>query len=191
MPVPWGCGFSGAPPTALKRCADHADQIGMGHIDFRIDHRDRDVGAPDHAVNVQDLELLENVLRGVALLTGIAARCRRLVGGRHLFQRVHVVRLRDGHELDGRQRADDVRRRPAVGDAELHRGRSGDGEILRGQQCQSELRDRGLQLFHGDVAGDLQDHFVLDETGLVRGRDVDDASREAGGRLLASAGTRR
>jgi hypothetical protein len=87
--------------------------------------------------------------------------------------------------------ADDVRRGPAVGDAELHRGRSGDREILRGQQCQPELGYRGLQLFHGDIAGDLQDHLVLDEAGLVRRRDVDDASREAGGRLLASAGSRR
>ena len=32
---------------------------------FRIDHRDRDIGAPDHAVNIGHLELLQDVLRGV------------------------------------------------------------------------------------------------------------------------------
>ena len=45
----------------------HAHEVGMRGVDFRIDHRDRDVGAPDHAVDIQHLELLEDVLRGVAL----------------------------------------------------------------------------------------------------------------------------
>ena len=75
---------------------DHADELGMGEIDLRIDHRDRDIGAPDHAVDVQHLELLEDILRGVALLLGrIAPRRRGLLG---LVQCVDVVRLHDrGH----------------------------------------------------------------------------------------------
>jgi hypothetical protein len=96
----------------LFRCAshraetlrDHADEIGVSDVDFRIDHRDRDIGAPDHAVNIGHLELLQDVLRGVALLAGIAPRRRRLVGGR-LLQGVDVVRLRDRGNSDIREPA--------------------------------------------------------------------------------------
>jgi hypothetical protein len=56
-----GAGHAGAMAVRLFRCAahraeplrHHADKVGMGDIDFRIDHRDRDIGAPGHAVNVQ------------------------------------------------------------------------------------------------------------------------------------------
>ena len=49
-------------------------EIGVGGVDLRIDHRDRHVGAFDHAVHVGEAELLQDVLRGVAGLT-LAARC--------------------------------------------------------------------------------------------------------------------
>jgi hypothetical protein len=45
----------------------------MRSVDLRIDDRDRDIGAPDDAVDVGDLELLQNVLRGVALRPGVVA----------------------------------------------------------------------------------------------------------------------
>ena len=59
---------------------DHALEVGVGGVDFRIDHRDRDIGAADDAVDVGDLELLQDVLRGVTLLAGVAARGRRGIG---------------------------------------------------------------------------------------------------------------
>ena len=92
---------AGAVRVRLFRRADraealrhHALEVGMRGVDFRIDHRDRDIGAADHAVDVGDLELLEDVLRGVALLAGVAARGRRWIG-RLLLQVVDVVRLHD------------------------------------------------------------------------------------------------
>ena len=57
MPVPCGCGFSGAPPTASNCVGDHAVEIGVLHVDLRIDHRDRDIGALDLAVDVEQSEL--------------------------------------------------------------------------------------------------------------------------------------
>ena len=113
-----GARHAGAVGVRLLRCAahraealrHHADEVGMGDVDLRIDHRDRDIGAPDHAVNVQHLELLEDVLRGVALLlAGIAPRRRGLVGGR-LLQGVDVVRLHDRGHADIRHRLDRRRR---------------------------------------------------------------------------------
>ena len=190
-----GTRHAGAVGVRLFRCApnraealrDHADQIGVRDIDFGIDHRDGDIGAPHHAVNVGHLELLENVLRGVAS----AGRYRLVTPGPGrrgpLLQRIDIVRLRDRHELHGRQCADDVRRASAVGDTEPHRGRSGHGKVLRRQQSQSELGDGSLQPIQCDIAGDLQDHLVLDEAAFVRRRDVDDPGLEAGRQLLAAA----
>ena len=70
----------------------------MRGVDLGIDHGDHDIVAPDHAVNVGDLELLQDVLRRVPL--------RAVRGGRGflglLLQAVDVVRLRDRDELDGR-----------------------------------------------------------------------------------------
>ena len=188
MPVPWGCGFSGAPPTALKRCATTPDEVGMGGIDLRIDHRDRDVGAPDHAVNVQHVELLQDVLRGVALLLGrIAPRRRRLLGA-GLVQAVDVVRLHDRGHADIRHRLDRGRRGPAVGDLQTHHGRSRVGEALRRDHGQPEPSNGGLQPVGRDVAGDLHHHLVLDQAGLGGRRNIHDPALEAG-QDLPSAGS--
>ena len=77
----------------------------MRGVNFRIDHRDGDVGAPDYAMDIQHLELLEDVLRRVALLAGVPRRRGRLVGG-CLVQVVDVVRLHDCGHADIRERSD-------------------------------------------------------------------------------------
>ena len=75
-----GSGHAGAVRVRLLRRADGAEalgddalQIGMRRVDLRIDDRDRDIGAPDHAVDVGELELLQNVLRGVAFRAAVVA----------------------------------------------------------------------------------------------------------------------
>ena len=186
---------AGAVGVRLFRCAahraealrHHADEVGMGDVDFRIDHRDRDIGAPDHAVNVQHLELLQDVLRGVALLAGIAPRRRRLVGGR-LLQGVDVVRLHDRGHPDIRHRLDRRRRGPAVGDAQAHHDRSRVGEVLRLDDRQSEPATGGLQPFGSDVAGDLHHHLVLDQAGFGERRNIHDPALEAGQNLPSGSG---
>ena len=48
-------------------------EIRVGGVDLGVDHRNRYVGASDHAVHVAEAELLQDVLRRVAGLT-LAAR---------------------------------------------------------------------------------------------------------------------
>ena len=48
-------------------------EIRVGGVDLGVDHRNRYVGASDHAVHVAEAELLQDVLRRVAGLT-VAAR---------------------------------------------------------------------------------------------------------------------
>ena len=80
MPVPCGMRLFRCAAHRVEALRHHAVEIGMGDVDLRIDHRDRDIGAPDHAVNVQHLSFSQDVLRGVALLLGrIAPRRRRLL----------------------------------------------------------------------------------------------------------------
>jgi hypothetical protein len=83
-------------------------------------------------MNVGNLELLQDVLRSVALWTGLAAQ-----GGRGvvalLLEPEDVVRLRDRDQLDGPERLEDVPGGAAVGDAETHDDRLGDGKIFRGE----------------------------------------------------------
>ena len=179
---------AGAVGVRLLRCASHRaealrrhpDEIGMGEIDLRIDHRDRDVGASDHAVDVQHLELLEDVLRGVALLLGrIAPRRRRLLGA-GLVEVVDVLRLRHRDHLHCRQRADDLSGGAAVVDVQAHRGRAEDREIFRRQDAHPEVRHRSAQALDADVGADLHHHLVGLQARLVRWRDVDDALVDAG-----------
>ena len=70
-----GARHAGAVRVRLVRCArsvvalrHRSFEIGVGGVDLRIDHRDRHVGAFDDAVHVGEAELLQDVLRGVALL---------------------------------------------------------------------------------------------------------------------------
>ena len=191
IPVPWACGFSGAPPTALKRCADHAGQIGVRDIDFGVDHRDRDIGAPDHAVNVQHLELVENVLRGVALLNPRYRRAMPASGRRgpsvpastrnsaarfcHLEWMAASARMMSAGVLPSVM----LGTAPAVDPGLIAR-------FCEASNVSPSWATRGLQLLHGDIAGDLQDHLVLDETVLVWRRDVDDAA--PGGRVGPAVG---
>ena len=171
---------------------DHADEVGMGEIDLRIDHRDRDIGAPDHAVNVQHLELLEDVLRGVALLLGRIAPRRRGLLGASLVQCVDVVRLRDRGHPDVPERSDRGRRSPAVGDLQTHHGRSRVDQALRRDHRQTEPSNGGLQPVGRDVAGDLHHHLVLDQTGLGGRGNIHDPALEAGQDLpSAGSGARR
>ena len=159
-----------------------AFEVGVSDVDLRIDHRDRHIGATDHAVNIGNLELLQHVLRGVSLRRVAARRWHWIT--RLLLQGVDVVRLRDCDELDGRKRGDDLGRAPSVGNAEAHHGRAGDGEVFGGEQRQPETADRGFQLLHRDIAGDLEHHLVLDEAGLGGRRNVDDPPVEADRQLL-------
>ena len=157
-------------------------EVRMRDVDFRIDHRDRHVGATDHAVNLGDLELLQHVLRGISLRRVAARRWHWIT--RLLLQGVDVVRLRDCDELDGRKCGDDLGGAPSVGNAEAHHGRAGDGEVFGGESRQPETADRGFQLLHRDIAGDLEHHLVLDEAGLGGRRNVDDPPVEADRQLL-------
>ena len=118
-----GARHAGAVRVRLLRRADgaellrdHALQIGVGGIDLRVDDRDRYIGAPDHAVNVGDLQLLQDVLRGVAFRTRISARGGRSLAAWLLLCPVRVLRLRDRDELDSRQRPDDVLDGSALGE---------------------------------------------------------------------------
>jgi hypothetical protein len=167
--------------NCVEALRHHALEVRMRDIDFRIDHRDRDIGATDHAVDVGNLELLQHVLRGIALWFAIGPR-----GGivPLLLQGVEVVRLRHSDELDGCERANDFGGAPPVGDAEARHGRAGDGEVFRGEQRQSETSDRGLQSLHRDIACDLEHDLVLDEAGLGGRRNVDNSPVEAGRQLL-------
>ena len=131
-------------------------------------------------MNIGNLELLQDVLRGVSLRR-VAARAGM---ERLLLQGVDVIGLRDRDELDGRERGDDLGRAPSVGNAEAHHGRAGDGEVFGGEQRQPETADRGFQPLHRDIAGDLEHHLVLDEAGLGGRRNVDDPPVEADRQLL-------
>jgi hypothetical protein len=179
MPVPCACGFSSA-PTALKRLAIAPS---------RSDYRDRDIGPSGQAMNVGDLELLENVLGGVALLAGVAARRRCRIAGL-LLQGVDVVRLHDRGHPDIGKRLDGLRRGSAVGDAQAHHGRSRAGQRLRRDHRQPETAHRVLQLVRAEAGGDLHHHLVLDHAGLAGGRNIDDAAVQARQDLLPG-GTRR
>ena len=53
---------------------DHAGEVGVAGVDHRVDHGDGDVGAARDPMHVGDAQLLENVLRRVALLGDVAAR---------------------------------------------------------------------------------------------------------------------
>ena len=61
------CGLSSA-PTASNCSSDRAFEIGMLDVDLRVDDRDRDVGALHLPVDVDQAELAERILRGVAFL---------------------------------------------------------------------------------------------------------------------------
>ena len=160
---------------------DHALQVGMCRVDLRVHHRDRNVGASDQAVNVGELELLQDVLRGIALLGGIAARC----GLGLLVRQEEVVRLHQRVDLGGREQLDDLPHRLAVGDAETQQDGVGARETLRGKERQSEAAQRVLELRHADARGDLHHHLVGDECVSVSG-GCRTARREA--RRLLEAG---
>src|SRR5262245_44614353 len=162
---------------------DHAFQIGMRGVDLRIDHRDQDVVAPDHAVHVGNLELLQNVLRGVALWAGVAARGR---GGVLLVRPKDVDRLHHGEQLDAGKRLEDVAQVAAVGDAQTHCRRAGDGDIFRGEDLQSERRNGVAQPVDADARGDLHQRLVVDQARLGDRRDVDDPAVEAGRQVLSA-----
>ena len=75
-----GAGHAGAVRVRLVRRAHRvvalchrALEIRVGGVDLGVDHRNRHVGASDHAVHVAEAELLQDVLRRVAGLT-VAAR---------------------------------------------------------------------------------------------------------------------
>ena len=75
-----GAGHAGAVRVRLVRRAHRvvalchrALEIRVGGVDLGVDHRNRHVGASDHAVHVAEAELLQDVLRRVAGLT-LAAR---------------------------------------------------------------------------------------------------------------------
>ncbi len=68
-----GAGHAGAVRMRLLRRAHciealrhRALEIGVSSVDFRIDHRDRHIGALGYPVDVGNLELLQGVLRGIA-----------------------------------------------------------------------------------------------------------------------------
>ncbi len=149
------------------------DRVGVGGVDLRIDHRDRDVGAAHDAVYVGDLQLLEDVLRGVAGGAGVAARRRRRVA--LLRQLVDVVGLRHPDDLDRGQLLDDIAHGLAVADVEAQHDRAGAAEVLGIEQREPETAHRLLDLRDGGARRDLQHHLVLHEACLVERRNVDDA----------------
>jgi hypothetical protein len=110
MPVPCECGFSGS-PTALKSCAMTPSRSG-----WAVSICESMTAIVTLAVDVGDFQLLQDVLRGVALWTGLAAR-----GGRGivalLVEPEDVLRLYDREELDSRKRLDDLLDGSAVGEA--------------------------------------------------------------------------
>ena len=184
MPVPCGCGCSGA-PTALNRSPHHAGEVGMAGVDLRIDHRDDDVVAGGQAVNVAELPLLDDVLlRGVALAL-VRRRRRRTL--RLLHHQEQVVRLnqRDVGEIGALQQADRIphRHRARVIDAELVDVESRNGQALLLDQRHAERRDAGQHLRRQRDPADHQ-HLIRNEAvfadrrhaGLMRG----DARRRAG-----------
>jgi hypothetical protein len=97
---------------ALRHCAL---KLGVRDVDLRIDHRDRHVGAPYQAVDAGNLQLVQDILRGISLGAAVAARGRRGIVGL-LLQGIEVIRLRDGNELDV-ERTDDLSGAPPVGNA--------------------------------------------------------------------------
>jgi hypothetical protein len=69
-----GAGHAGAVCVRFLRRAHRVEalrhralELGMRHVDLRIDHRDRHVGAAYRAVDVGNLELRQDVLRRVSL----------------------------------------------------------------------------------------------------------------------------
>src|SRR3954453_20895444 len=101
----------------IEALRHRALEIGVSSVDFRIDHRDRHIGALGYPVDVGNLELLQDVLRGIAWLSSIAAR-RWRASSRFLLQGIHVIWLRDRDQLDGSERPDDLNGAPPVADAE-------------------------------------------------------------------------
>ena len=50
----------------VEALCHRAFEIRVGGVDLEVDHRNRHIGAADHAVHVNEAELLQDVLRGVA-----------------------------------------------------------------------------------------------------------------------------
>ena len=166
MPVPCACGFSGA-SIALKRCAITPSRSGCGGIDFRIDHRDRDIGAADDAVDVGNLELLQDVLRGVALWPG-SPREAGAGSAALLLQGVDVVPAVSPRRA-GRRRASGSPPPPVRPLVMRKRtdGRPGDREVFRGRA--PSVRDRRRRLAPASTVSvvAMLHHHLVGEPGLA------------------------
>jgi hypothetical protein len=156
----------------IELLGDHALKIGMLDVDLRIDDRHADIATLELAVDVDQAELADGVLGGIALALGQAGEVglMPLRQGLPLRRHIGVVGLRPRHDLVGPQVIDHRRNRGTIVDVNPVAGDADQAQILRSKNRQAQERHDGLDPRIWNIGRDLQHDLVLDEVGFAERR---------------------
>jgi hypothetical protein len=127
--------------TRVVAIGHHAGEIGMADVDFGIDYRDGDIVAPGEAMDFVQMELVDDILSGIANRVDIGGSAGRLLG-ESIFRNIS-----DPHrKIGGLKRGDDFLHRAPIGDLQGVDGSPEHPDRIRGNDRQPKLLGNLLDL---------------------------------------------